>query len=170
MRKRQKIQKVSREIIMEVPKFKPRPGQTDYTNIRWSPVINCVLINEGKILVVQRNEKLNFYPGYWNGVSGFLDDQRSLIEKVKDELCEELGIPAEGIVSIQLGDIFDQEEEKYCKTWIVHPVLVEVKNRDIKLDWEAKNYKWATFNEIKTMKLLPGFEEVLKRLFKWIRK
>jgi 8-oxo-dGTP pyrophosphatase MutT (NUDIX family) len=73
-------------------KWKPRHGQMDYSKARWAPVINCVLRYKGKILVVQRSESLNFYPGYWNGISGFLDDQKSLKEKVLEELREELGI------------------------------------------------------------------------------
>ena len=78
---------------MRKPTFKPQPGQIDYTNARWAPVINCVLKYGNKLLVVQRSKELNFYPGYWNGVSGFLDDQRSLSQKISDELNEELGIP-----------------------------------------------------------------------------
>ena len=46
-------------------KFKPRPGQIDYTNIHWAPVINCVLKYQDKILVVKRSQELNFYPNYW---------------------------------------------------------------------------------------------------------
>lgn len=149
---------------MKKPKFKLKPGQTDYTNARWSPVINCVLRYGGRFLVVQRSKEINFYPGYWNGISGFLDDKRSLKEKVSDELREELGILKNKIKSIKLGEIFDQEEPRYRKTWIVHPVLVEIKTDKVKLDWEAKNYKWATVKEIKKLKLLPGFDRVLKKL------
>jgi len=113
---------------------------------------------------VKRSPDLNFYPGYWNGVSGFLDDHQSLTEKVYSELKEELGLTKSQIAKIKVGDIFDQDEPKYNKTWIVHPVLVEVKTDKIKLDWEASNYKWLTFPEIKKMKLLPSFAETLKRL------
>jgi hypothetical protein len=52
----------------------------------------------------------------------------------------------------------------------VHPVLVEVGIDKVKLDWEARNYKWLTLQEVKKLKLLPGFDEVLKRLSPWIRK
>ncbi|KKQ18031.1 MAG: NUDIX hydrolase [Berkelbacteria bacterium GW2011_GWA1_36_9] len=152
------------------PIFKIKPGQVDYTNARWAPVINCVLKYKNKLLVVQRSKELNFYPGYWNGISGFLDDQRSLDEKISDEIKEELGIAKTKIKRIQLGEIFDQEELKYKKTWIVHPILVEVETDKVKLDWEAKNYKWLMLREIKKLKLLPGFDEVLKRLTKWIQK
>lgn len=77
---------------MSKPKFKPKPGQVDFTNIRWAPVINCVVKHQDKILLVKRSKELNLYPGYWNGISGFLDDQRSLTEKVEEEIKEELGI------------------------------------------------------------------------------
>lgn len=145
-------------------KFKAKSGQIDYTNARWAPVINCVLKHKNKILVVQRSKKLNFYPGYWNGISGFLDDQKSLEQKVQGELKEELGIPKSKIKKIQLGEIFNQEAPKYRKTWIVHPVLVEVTTNRVKLDWEARNYKWIKFAEAKKLKLLPGFDQVLDKL------
>lgn len=35
-------------------KFKPVKGQTDYTNIHWTPVINCVLEFQNKILIATR--------------------------------------------------------------------------------------------------------------------
>lgn len=146
------------------PAFKPRPGQTDFSKARWAPVVNCAVIYKDKILVVQRSRSLNFYPGYWNGISGFLDDQRSLEEKVADELREELGITASKIISIRRGEIFDQEEPKYKKTWIIHPVRVELSTNNIRLDWEAENYRWVTVAQAKKLTLLPGFDEVLKRV------
>ena len=62
-------------------KFVPAPGQTDFTNIRFAPVINCVLKYKNKILLVQRSKELRLYPDYWNGISGFLDDDKSLNDK-----------------------------------------------------------------------------------------
>jgi len=145
-------------------KFQLKRGQTDYTNVRWAPVINCVCKYRGKLLIVQRSKKLNFYPGYWNGISGFLDDKKSLKEKVEEEIREELGISKSKIKRIRLGEIFHQEAPKYKKTWIVHPVLVEIATDKVKLDWEAENYRWAKVEEIKKLRLLPGFNKVLKRL------
>ena len=63
-----------------------------------------------------------------------------------------------------MGEIFDQDDPQYNKTWVVHPVLVEVKTDKVKLDWEASNYKWLTPLEVKKLKLLPNFIEVLNRL------
>jgi ADP-ribose pyrophosphatase YjhB (NUDIX family) len=149
---------------MSKNKWKPQPGQTDFTNIRWAPVINCVVRYKGKILLVQRDGALNFYPGYWNGISGFLDDDKSLREKVREEIREELGLSKKVIKQITLGKIFDQEAPKYKKTWIVHPVLVEVTTDAIKLDREARSFQWLTPKAVRKLKLLPGFADVLKAL------
>lgn len=148
--------------------FKPKPGQVDFTRVRWAPVINCVLRYRGKILLVRRSQGLRFYPGYWNGVSGFLDDRQSLQQKVVAELREELGLPASAVRQIRLGKVFDQEEPRYGKTWIVHPVLVDVKVDVVKLDWEADQHRWVTPRAAKRLKLLPGFSLVLDGLRKWL--
>lgn len=145
--------------------FTPKLGQTDFTNVRWAPVINCVLKYGDKILLVKRSAKLNFYPGYWNGVSGFLDDQRSLEEKVRDEINEELGITRDQITSITAGQIFHVEAPELKKTWIVHPILVAVKTDQVKLDWEAQEYQWISLAEARKLKLVPGFDRVLDILF-----
>jgi ADP-ribose pyrophosphatase YjhB (NUDIX family) len=146
--------------------FKLKRGQTDYTKIRWAPVMNCVVMHKGKILLVQRSKDLNFYPGYWNGISGFLDDAKGLDEKIREELREELGIRPKDIQSFTLGEIFDQDEPKYKKTWIVHPILVKIKTDKISLDWEAKKFMWTTLEQARKMKLLPGFNLVLNKISK----
>lgn len=146
-------------------KFNPKPGQVDFTNARWAPVINCVVRHKGKILIIERSKKLNFYPGYYNGVSGFLDDGKSLKEKVEEELKEEIGIYPKDIIRIRLGQIFDQDELKYKKTWIVHPVMVDAKTNKVKLDWEGAGYKWIKPKETVRFDLLPGFDLVIKTFF-----
>src|SRR3989338_5311349 len=99
---------------METPsQFTPKPGQIDYTHIKRRPVINCVVKCGEKILIVKRSEKLNFYPGYWNGISGFLDDGKSVAEKAREEVREEAGIEEGDILSVSEGAVFEQEEPQY---------------------------------------------------------
>jgi isopentenyldiphosphate isomerase len=145
-----------------MPQFIPKQGQTDFTHIRRAPVINCVVRFERKILVVKRSSELNFYPNCWNGISGFLDDEKTIPEKVKEELREELGISDDHILSIKEAAMLEQEEPKYDKTWIVHPVLVEVDTDEVHLDWEGKEFAWVFPEEAKRYNLLPGFDRVLE--------
>lgn len=152
--------------MMAEPKFKPKENQVDFTNVRHCPVINCVVKYQDKVLLVQREKSLRLYPGYWNGISGFLDDDKTLEEKVYEELREEAGISKEAVGSIKRGGVLIQESEEYKKTWIVFPVLAEVKTDKVKLDWESSNHRWLFVEEARNLNLLPGFPEVLDALFK----
>ena len=74
---------------MAQPKFIPKPGQIDYTNIRYAPTVNIVVEYKGKIFCVQRASDLRLYPNYWDWVCGFLDDNKSIEEKAYEELKED---------------------------------------------------------------------------------
>lgn len=149
--------------------FVPGSGQVDYTRARWAPVINYVVRFENSILLVQRSQEANFYPGYWSGISGFLDDAKDFEEKVKEELKEELNISSDQIKTIRLGSIFHQDEPKYKKTWIVHPVLVDVTTNQVNLNNEGKAYQWVKHGDIGGFHLLPGFDRVLEELSCWLK-
>ena len=58
--------------------FVPRPGQVDYTHIRYAPVLNAVVVCLGKVLLLQRSSGMRSYPNHWCGISGYLDDHRSV--------------------------------------------------------------------------------------------
>ena len=144
--------------------FIPKPGQIDFTHIKRVPVVNCVIRYKDKILLVKRSDDIHFYPGYWNGISGFLDDGRSIEEKLKAELNEEIGLKEADILSLVQGEPFEEEDLKYKKTWIIHPALLDVRTDRITLDWEAKECRWVDLKEVKDFQILPGFEKVLAAL------
>lgn len=150
---------------MKEPKFVPKPGQVDYTSVRYAPVVNTLVTDESKLLLVKRSQKLNLYPGVWNGVSGFLDDNQTIETKIKQELAEELGLQLKSIDSLKVGQPFIQEAPEYAKTWIVIPALATIKNKKIILDWEAEKAQWFKPEDIKSLKLMPGFEKVIKEFF-----
>ena len=144
------------------PPFVPREGQIDYTNVQRAPVINCVITCRGKILLVQRNKNMRFYPGLWNGVSGFLDEpSKTIEEKVREELREELCVHEDEILSIQTGMTIEVIAPKYDKVWVVHPVHVELSTLEVKLDWEAQNHVWIEPEEVHEYELVPDFDKVL---------
>ncbi len=145
--------------------FKPKPGQTDYTNMRWAPVVSCIVKHNDKILIVKRSRDIKLYPGLWNGIGGFLDDKKSLEGKIKEELEEETGIKENEIISIKAGEIFDLDDPAIGKTWIIHPAFVEVSTDMIVLDWEAEEYRWIDPDELKDFKAVAGFTKIVKNFF-----
>jgi len=145
--------------------WRARTGDwVDYTHARWAPVINCMVQFEDTFLLVKRSSEVNIHPNTWHIVGGYLDDKKSLEEKVYEELGEELGLKKENIISIRRGDIFDIENPQYGKTFVVHPVLVTVNTNVITLDWEAQEYAWVMKDEIETYDTLPSFSIILKSL------
>ncbi len=141
--------------------FKSKPDQIDFTHIREAPVINCVVRHKDNILLVRRSFKVHFYPGLWNGISGFLDDSQDEMDKVREELEEELSLGRADILNIRSGKIFEVKDPSYDKVWLVHTVLVEVGTEQVKLNWEATDYVWIPPEKLSEFELVPGFEKVV---------
>jgi len=143
------------------PDFVARPGQIDYTRVRYAPVLNAVVVNRGRTLLLQRSSGMRTHPGRWCGVSGYLDDDRSVEEKARQELREEVGITGARILGMERGTVLLQEAPDCGKTWLVVPVLVRVRGRGYRLDWESQAAGWFGLSEALALDLLPGFEAVL---------
>lgn len=151
---------------MNEPKFIPKPGQVDYTDIRYCPVINCVIRYGDEILLEKRSESMRLYPGYWSGVSGFLDDNGPIEEKAHEELREEFGITRNQVASIERGQVLVQEAPDYGKTWIVFPLRVTLTEKITpKTNWEVAATKWLSPAAAQSLSLLPGFEQVLATFY-----
>lgn len=150
---------------MTQPKFIPKPGQVDYTNIRYCPVVNVIPVCDGKVLFVQRAADLTFYPSCWHCIAGFLDDAQSIEEKAYEELGEELGWMTKDVLELKRGQVVLTEAPEYQKTYLVIPVLATVPEAAIKLDWEASRAQWFDPIEAKKLKLLPGFLEIVGQFF-----
>ena len=85
-------------------------------------------------LIVQRNKNLNFYPGYWNGISGFLDDSRSLNDKITDEIKEELGLDIKLIEKLGENEYVASDPKAGKKRKKVTYFLAESKFEPVKLE------------------------------------
>jgi 8-oxo-dGTP diphosphatase len=143
------------------PLFVARPGQVDYTHIRYAPVVNAAVVCLGKVLLLQRSSSMRSYPNRWCGISGYLDDDRSVEDKARQEMLEEVGITADRIVSMQRGTVLLQEAPHDGKSWLVVPVLVRVRDRHYRLDWESQAAGWFSMNQAMTLPLLPGVDAVI---------
>ncbi len=153
------------EPLSQEPPFVPREGQIDYTHEHRAPVLNCVITCQGKLLLVKRNPVMRLYPGVWNGVSGFLDEPgKSVEEKAREELGEELGVTEEGIISlIAVPETVEVSSPEYDKVWIVHPVRVELAGFAVALDWEAADHALVDPKDARGYDLMPGFDKLLEK-------
>ena len=157
-----KITRMINEFAKKLPKFPD--GRIDYTHSDTSLVLTVFIKYKDKILILKRSNKVGTYQEKWNTVTGYLDEPKPLIEKIMDEMQEEIGIKKDNILSYSLGEPFKFTDPKARKTWIIHPAKIELKNNpDIKLNWEHTEYKWIKPEELKKFDTVPRLDLSLKK-------
>jgi ADP-ribose pyrophosphatase YjhB (NUDIX family) len=137
---------------------------TDYTYARSAPVIIIFVKYRDKFLLVKRSEKMLTYQGLWSCLAGFVDDDKSMEEKVVFELEEELGLKKDDVKEIKTGDTYLFVDKDLDREWIRHLFLVEITNPNIKLSWEHSELVWTTAEEAKNCETTPGFSEDLAKI------
>jgi len=157
------IPKIVREFFKNLPHFPD--GRINYTNSNKAAVLTCFLKYKDKILLLKRSQKVGDYKGKWHGIGGYYDELKPLEEIVKKEIKEELGIGSKNIRSFKIAKTYRFKDKKINKTWFVHPVLIELKNKPkIKLDWEHQKYQWIKPEELKKFDFVPNLDKLLKML------
>jgi len=161
----QKVIETIKKFAEGLPRFSD--GRIDYSSSDVAPVITVVIKYKDKILLLRRSERVGTYKGKWNFVAGYLDELRPIREKILEELNEELGLDESFVSSICFGEPYKFKDKEINKTWIIHPVLVELKRApEIKLDWEHVEYKWLEPEDVKNFDIVPRLEESLRRVLR----
>ena len=142
----------------------------DYTTARKAPVLTIFIRFNKKILLLKRSQEVLTYKGKWNTVAGYLDQLKPLEEKVKEELFEELSLDEKDIESYYLGSSYSFDDNEIQKTWIIFPVLVELKHKPrITLDWEHTEYKWIYPEEIDQYDTVPNAKKSLQYVLETLK-
>jgi len=150
---------------LRLPKFPD--GRIDYSLSDVAPIVTVFVRYRDKILLLKRSDKVGTYRGKWNTVAGYLDDAKPVREKALEELREEIGVREEDISSMRFGEMLEFQDERIGRTWIVNPVLVELKKKpEIKLDWEHIEYKWIKPDELKNFDVTFNLDKSLHALLK----
>ena len=103
------------------------------------------------------------YKNKWNAIAGYLDEVRLIKDKILEELREEIGVDEKNIKFIEVKDPYKSIDNKINKTWIIHPVLVELnKKPEIKLDWEHTEFKWINPEDLKGYDFVKDLDKTLK--------
>jgi ADP-ribose pyrophosphatase YjhB (NUDIX family) len=137
---------------------------TDYTHARSAPVIIIFVKYRDKFILVKRSEKMLTYQGLWSCLAGFVDDDKTMEEKVAFEIEEELGLKRTDIKEIKKGDTYLFVDNDLDREWIRHLFLVEITNPNVKLSWEHTETVWVLPDEAKNYKTTPGFNEDLVKI------
>lgn len=161
----QRILEKIKEFAEKLPKFPD--GRINYKHSEVALTITVFITYNEKLLILKRSNKVLAYKGKWGTVAGYLDELKPIQEKILEEIKEEIGVERDKISSIYFGEPYEFTDHEINKTWIIHPSLVELKEKpDVKLDWEHDEYRWIKPEESKNFDTFPGFEESLRRATK----
>jgi isopentenyldiphosphate isomerase len=156
----EKVLDLIKKFNKELPKFSD--SRIDYSNSNIAPIINVFVKFKDEILILKRSDKVLHYRGKWYSVAGYLDELKPIKEKILEELREELGIGEEMISLIHIGKFYEFKDEKINQTWLIHPILVELKEKPtIKLDMEHIEFKWIKPEELKNFDIVKNLDKSL---------
>ncbi|RMF83642.1 MAG: hypothetical protein D6736_21095 [Nitrospinota bacterium] len=127
-------------------------------------VVTAFLLEQGKILLLRRSERVGTYQGAWAGISGYVE--RAPLAQAKIEISEEVGLSGRDIALRKRGKPLPVWDATLERRWIIHPFLFEkLSSQPIRLDWESREYRWICPWIIDTFPTVPGLTETLATVF-----
>ena len=165
MQSDKKLYKFLKKYQETLPSF--HDGRIDYTNSKSAPVVVVFLKYKEKMLLLKRSKKVNSYKGKWQTIAGYIDDFRSVYERMMIELHEEIGLNKKDIKEMRIANQYKVDDKKIKKVWFVNPGIAYLKRKPkVKIDWEHTDYKWINPSELKKFSIVYKVDESYRRAVK----
>jgi 8-oxo-dGTP pyrophosphatase MutT (NUDIX family) len=134
-------------------------GRINYTGTTYAPVVNVFIKFGDEILLLKRSDKVANYKGKWNSIGGFIDEPMPIEQKAIGEAEEELGISKSMIKRVIAGKPYELYDPEIKKTWLTCPFVIEMLSKpEIRLDFEASEYRWIKPSQLKEFDIIYGLE------------
>ena len=125
-------------------------------DIPYGLTMRGLLKKENKILILKRHPNSNTNANRWELVGGKVDPGEDFDKALIREFNEETNL------KIKIGDLFGAVQEDFPHKRTVALVMnVENLSEEIKISDEHVDWKWATIDEIKKLKLSGWFKNLL---------
>jgi len=133
--------------------------------MRATRIVTSFLKDEDKFLILKRSKKVKTMKELWAGISGIIENNEEPLSRAKIEIFEELGIKEDQLKLIKAAEKLRIVSPQYQNhEWEVFPFLFEVRNPNIKLNWENSEYRWIDKDELKDYETVPNLDRVLFNL------
>jgi 8-oxo-dGTP diphosphatase len=139
-------------------------GQNSQQPLRLTHVVSCFLLrtdmDQPRLLIVRRSQRVGSYNARWAGISGFLEKGVTPDEQAYTEIREETGLQREQVRMLKRGVVIEHVDAEIARHWYIHPFLFEVLTPNtIALDWEATEMRWIAPQELQHFETVPKLEE-----------
>lgn len=120
---------------------------------------------EARVLIVRRSTRVGTYRGRWSAISGYLEAETPL-DQALTEIREETGLSAEDVTLVRAGEPLPVDDEESGLSWLIFPFLFDVASgRNVALDWENVEARWAAPEELSAYDTVPALEDALRRVW-----
>ncbi len=127
-------------------------------------VVTAFIRSHGKILLLQRSQKVGSYRGCWAGVSGYLE-QETALQQALTEIREETGLRTDQVALDVEAIVLAVQDNDLNRCWRVHPFLFELRDEtaEIRIDWEHDHYQWLEPEKMCSLETVPLLIEAYQR-------
>lgn len=109
--------------------------------------VKGVIVNEGKVLIVQRANNDEVGGGTWECVGGKIEFGEDLEAALKREICEEVGLDVR-VERILYATTFKTDPTRQV---VILTYLCRSESKTINLSNEHMDYKWSRTKELKAL-------------------
>lgn len=113
-----------------------------------------------KILIAKRNNNEIMHPGKWTYPGGKLERGETLMDTLKREVLEEIGLEIEDFKKLLQDYSFTRPDGHHA---VGFNFLVKAKGEDIKLCDDLDDYKWVDLEEMSNFDHIEGMEIAAKK-------
>jgi 8-oxo-dGTP diphosphatase len=126
-------------------------------------IVAAAILDNDKILIIQRSSQENLYPDMWELPSGKREELEDTNKALIREVLEETGLKVE---IIKILSVFDYQINKGIEirdaTQINYLVKI-IGNKKIKLSADHKNYSWVGLEDISKYDITKETINVIKQ-------
>ena len=101
-------------------------------------VVTCLLVHNGKLLLLKRSNRVRTYKGQWGGVAGYIEPGETPLETAYKEIKEEAGFTQDEVLLLTEAKpvAFKDTYRGETYDWVVHPYVFEVEKKEkLDIDW-----------------------------------
>lgn len=126
--------------------------------------VAAVVVKDKKFLIIRSRQS----PDKWVLPGGMAEEKEKVLEALKRELEEEVGIEIEDRFDFLWERVYKNPKGKEIKNFCFR---VWPKNREVKLEAGRGEYAWITVEELDKYDFRPGLKEKLKEnSWKWLKR
>ncbi len=128
-------------------------------------VLAGVVIKDGKVLILQRSQNENVYPGTWELPSGKREPLEPSEDSLAREIKEEAGLDVKPIMPFSVFDYQIEKPEEIRDSTQINFLVVLTNNNDIVLSQEHQAFAWITIEDIEKYDITEATKNVIKKAF-----